>query len=364
MKTLALHPELQLVGVMDRDQERAEHFAAFHSLHRYGSLDELLGDERVDIVLNLTNPKSHYEISKAALTAGKHVYSEKPLAMDLNDARQLVALADEKGLSISSAPCSLLSETAQSIWRALREERLGRVYLVYAELDDGFVSQTPYKKWFSESGIPWPYKDEFEVGCTLEHAGYCLTWLVAYFGCATKVTAMASSLVDDKNTGQPLDVESPDFSVACIEFESGVVARLTCSIVAPHDHSMRIIGDKGVLQIKDCWFYRMPVHIRRWVTIRRKTFLSPWKRRYPLLSHNGTSMPRQGAAQMDFMRGVAELADSIREKRPSRLSPDFCLHITELVLAIHHAQDQGVHTMTTRCDPVEPMPWASDKAIV
>src|SRR4028119_705640 len=166
--TLANYPWLKLLGVMDRNQERAVKFSNFYSVPMYNSLDEVLADSRVEIVLNLTNPRSHFEVSKACLEAGKHVYSEKPLAMSFEDAQELVDLATERGLYLSSAPCSLLGETAQTIWKALREEVIGQVRLVYAEMDDGLVHRMPYRKWFSASGTPWPYKDEFEVGCTLE----------------------------------------------------------------------------------------------------------------------------------------------------------------------------------------------------
>jgi predicted dehydrogenase len=80
MATLPNHPELQLTGVFDREKERAKRFAAFHGLHQYPSLEALLGDDRVSMVVNLTNPGSHFEVSWQALQHGKHVYSEKPLA--------------------------------------------------------------------------------------------------------------------------------------------------------------------------------------------------------------------------------------------------------------------------------------------
>lgn len=360
LKTLANHPELELVGVMDRDQDRALRFSAYHSVPAYSSLDELLKDNRVDIVVNLTNPRSHYQVSKACLEAGKHVYSEKPLAMKLEEAEELVALAEQRGLYIASAPCSLLGETAQTLWKALRENVVGRTRLVYAEMDDGLVHRMAYKKWLSESGLPWPYKDEFEVGCTLEHAGYYVTWLTAFFGPAESVTAFSSCLIPDKQTDVELDPpNTPDFSVACIKFGSGVVARLTCGIVAPHDHSLRIIGDEGILCTEDCWYYQSPVYIKRMLKIRRKTFISPWKKKYPLVRKPGGKAKTRGSQSMDFCRGVAEMAAAIREGRPNRLSADFSLHNNELVLAIQNAFETGAaYKLKTSFAPFEPMPWA------
>src|SRR6185295_426674 len=97
VRTLPLYPELQLLGVVDRDPSRSARFSKHYSVPSYESLDALLRDQRVDLVVNLTNPRSHFEISKASLESGKHVYSEKPLAMSFSDAKALVALANQKG---------------------------------------------------------------------------------------------------------------------------------------------------------------------------------------------------------------------------------------------------------------------------
>lgn len=359
MQSLPRFPELKLIGVFDRDEPRASRFSTYHGVSRFDSLTKLLADERVTVVLNLTNPRSHFEVSDKCLRAGKHVYSEKPLAMDLEQAKQLVALAASSRLWISSAPCTLLGETAQTIWRALREQQLGEIRIVYAELDDGLVHLMPYQKWISDSGAPWPYKDEFEIGCTLEHAGYYITWLVAFFGPVRFLTAWASTQVPEKVTDLQLETSSPDFTVACMQFESGVTARLTCSILAPHDHQLRIVGDRGVLSTKDCWMFRSPVKIRRVMRFRRKQFYSPWGRQYPLVGDIGKKLPVKGAAQMDWFRGVADLVQAIQEGRKPRLAPDFCLHVTELSLGIHNADRRpGVIPITTRFEPVDPMPWA------
>ncbi len=361
VKTLPLHPQLDLVGCFDKDTERSTRLAESLSIKCYDSLEAVVTDPSVDIVLNLTNPRSHYSVTKAALLAGKHVYSEKPIAMAIPQAKELAELANEKGLQLSCAPCSCLSETAQTLWKALREETVGPVRLVYAEMDDGLVHKMPYEEWVSTTGIAWPFQDEFEVGCTLEHAGYYLTWLTMFFGPAESVTAFSACLIPaaDKRadvTMSPSD--TPDFSVACIKFASGVVARLTCSIVAPHDHSLQIIGDDGIMGIEDCWYYGDPVYIRRMMKIRRKVFMNPIKQKYPLV-RKPPKFDYKGAQQMDFSRGVAEMADAIAQGRPNRLSNDFSLHNNELAIAIQEALETGgSYRLTTTFEPVEPMPWA------
>jgi predicted dehydrogenase len=358
--SLQQHPELRVLGVHDRVAKRMHNLAKAYQLPTYPSLAALLADDRVQLVLNLTNPRDHHEVSDAALDAGKHVYSEKPLAMEMPQATALVEKARRLGLMLSGAPCSILGETAQALWRAVREEAVGPVRLVYAEMDDGMVHRMQYRKWQSVSGIPWPYKDEFEVGCTLEHAGYYLNWLAAMFGPAAFVTSFASVQIPDKVPGETLNLVSPDFSVACIQFESGVVARLTCGIVAPHDHGLRIVGEEGVMGTDECWNYRSPVYKRRLMSIRRKTFLNPFRERIALpASPYPKPKSKAGAQSMDFARGPAEMAAALREGRPCRLSPEFTLHINELALAIHHAaRDGATYRMTTTFAPMEPMPWA------
>lgn len=351
VSTLRLHPELVVVGVADRDIVRAQALASAHGFHQYADVSELLADARVEMVVNLTNPREHFGISKAALLAGKHVYSEKPFAMDMDEAKELVAIAEASGLQMSSAPCSLFGETAQTLWREVRNNTVGPIRAIYAEIDDGMVHRMAYRKWKSKSGHPWPYQDEFEVGCTVEHAGYYLTWFAAWFGPAVSVTAFASVQIPDKVPGETLGPNGPDLTVACIQFQSGVVARLTCSIIAPHDHTLRVIGDDGILTTKDCWNYRSPVYSQQLVTLRRRTFINPIRKKHKLVESPFGRAATGGAQDMDFSRGPAELAAAIREKRVPLLSARFCLHVNEMVLAIHNAGTaSGAYTMTTTFD--------------
>src|SRR5258708_834115 len=138
-KTLGNYPDLRVVGAFDRNAENLQKFCQRWSGRQYSSLAELLADTSVELILNLTNPRSHYDVTRKCIEAGKHVYSEKPLAMDSERARDLVALADRAGVYLGCAPCSLLSETAQTVLKALREGVIGRVRLVYASFDEGMI---------------------------------------------------------------------------------------------------------------------------------------------------------------------------------------------------------------------------------
>jgi predicted dehydrogenase len=356
MRSLKSFPHLIVDGAFDIDAARLAAFCRFWNVRAAASLAELLQLPHVVLVLNLTNPRAHFEVSEACLRAGRHVYSEKPLATDMSDARRLRDLAQEAGLMLASAPCSLLGEAAQTLWASVRREDAGRPLLVYAELDDDYIAAAPYRKWFGESGAPWPYRDEFEVGCTLEHAGYYLTWLIAMFGNVKTVVAASANVVPGK---LPEDAATaPDYSCATLFFESGVVARLTCSIVAPHNHALRVVGDRGVIEIDECWSNGAPVRVRRRHVFRRRLVNSPFARRVRVGTSTDPKVGRRGAASMNFALGPAEMVAALQEGRPCRLGADFALHLNEVTLAIQNAQaDTGVQHMTTRCPPVEPLPW-------
>lgn len=355
--TLPLHPELELVGVYDLDGQRAEGMAAMTGAERYASLDALINDGRTGLVLNLTSPEAHFETTRACLEAGKHVFSEKPLTTDFDEARQLAELAEAEGLHLVSAPCTLLNEAAQTLWKAVRDRRVGDIKLVYAEMDDGMLHRMPYKKWVNEAGVPWPYENEFITGCTLEHAGYVLSWLAAFFGPAKTVTAAATTLVPDKAPGEDI-CSAADFSVAMVEFEQGVTARLTCGVYAPHDHRLRLFGEDGVLSLDDPRDDASPVKIQKMLTIRRKLLLTPWRRTIkPVAKHKKAKY--RGSQNRDFCSGIAELVEAIGAGRTPRLSTRFGLHVTEMTLAIQAAAGGPCrYPMTTTFDPIEPMPYA------
>lgn len=358
MRSLETFPDLRVAAVWDHDAERLKRFCDHWNLPPVGSMNALLAATPADgVVLNLTNPAAHYDINRACLMAGRHVYTEKPLAMTMDHARTLHALAQDKGLMLASAPCSVLGEAAQTMGNALRKGIAGPPRVIYAELDDGFVPQAEYRKWLTESGAPWPFVDEFNVGCTLEHAGYYLGWLISWFGSVRTVVAASAEVIPDKTGQGPM---APDVSVATLFFDNGPMVRLTCSIVAPHDHSIRIVGDKGVLLCNAAWDNAARVTFAKRMTIRRRLMESPLKKRIRLSQPTHPKVKRWGAAAMNFLLGPVEMLDALRQDRPTRMSADFALHMTEVTLAIQNAgETTGAQTMTTRCAPMEPMPWAA-----
>jgi predicted dehydrogenase len=379
-KTLPNYPALKFFGAHDLDAQRQAAYLGMFPGRAYASLDELLADPAVELVLNLTNPRAHFETTRRCLLAGKHVYSEKPLAMTSAAAMQLVTLAREKNLRLASAPCSVLSETAQTLGKALRDGVIGKVRLVYANFDDGMIAprQAPWN-WRNELGAAWPAKDEFEVGCTYEHAGYVLSWLAAFFGPARRITAFASCQLPEK--GIPVEQMAPDFTVGCLEYDQQIVARVTCGLVAPHDKSLTIIGDEGTLTVHNVRQDAGPVWLRRYVESgwrarviglanraqRRLDAGFPglpwrghqwaWSRRLPLVRQPVGRFVGVGKP-VDFARGPAELADAVREQRPCRLSAELACHLVELVEALQYSARRGPDLKTT-FSPLSPMTWGN-----
>lgn len=354
---------LSVRGCFDVDSARLAAFSAHHGLNAYPSLEALLADPTVEIAINLTNPDAHYEVSKACLAAGKHVYSEKPLATDLSEAQELVRLAGKSGLEIAGAPSSVLGAAAQTLWRAVREGRAGRPLLIYAELDDGMVHRIGCENWRSVSGAPWPAKDEFATGCTLEHAGYAVSWLVAMFGPVRRMVSASALLLPEKEPFTPPNYTTPDVSIGCLQFEGGAMARITNSIVAPHDHALRIFGEEGELRVSEIWDFQAPVTFRPVLKSRMKRFihkktglrqvetLQTLRREHIAAAPNG--------ANMDFMRGVAEMAEALKAGRRPRLAGNFSLHVTEVALALQYPERfGGEYRPVSDFEPMEPMPWA------
>lgn len=384
MATLGWHRNITLVGAYDNDPQRLDKFSRHHDIKAYGKLEDLLNDAAVELVLNLTNPRAHYDLTKACLAADKHVYSEKPLAMESVQAAELAALAKEKKLYLAAAPCSMLSETAQTMWKALRDDAIGPVRLVYASFDDGMVHRFSPTRWKSASGAPWPAKDEFEIGCTYEHAAYVLSWLAAFFGPARRVQSYASTRIRDK--GVAVDSMAPDFTVGCIEYDNDVVARVTFSVVAPLDKSIVVIGEKGTLYTKYVRNDASPVYIEKTppnriiagIASRAKhllvriealfnlPFLIPafkFETKYPY-ARKPKFRSSSGNKPVDFLRGPAEMAEAIRGGRPCRLSPELGVHMTELIETLQYPERfSSPRIINSSFDPIQPLPWKQPNSI-
>jgi predicted dehydrogenase len=390
MATWARHRGLTIAGIADSDPTRRAAAAKAYGLHAYPDNAAMLADREVTIVVNLTSIESHYEVTRAALLAGKHVYSEKPLVTDLALARELFALAEVEGLRLSCAPSNALGDSSQTLWKAVRDGAVGDVRIVYAEFDDNVIYRMHPETWASRTGAPWPYLHEYEAGCTYEHVGYHLTWLCAIFGPVESVTAFSKVTLPDKTDQTLHPADTPDFSVACLNFASGLVARVTCSIGVPFDHRVRVVGNLGMLSVDTYRHYQCPVFFERFSqltlnarkarAVRTSSILQSLfgiggkpldlLRNPPPGAGGRDTLPRvrwwsppgiiravkrSQLGQQDKTIGIAELADAIATGRPSFPPHDFSLHLTELTIAIQNAGvSSGAIKLETSFVPVQP----------
>lgn len=362
MTTLANYAGLVVAGAWDRDADRLAQFCRFHDVRAYGSLEECLGDAETEILVNLTSPDSHFELNCAALNAGKHVYCEKPLGMTFEEARAVIDMAGSKGLTVCGAPANGLSDAQQLVAGLIAAGRIGAPRLAYAEMEDGPVFKDNWTEWRSRSGAKWPGLHEFEIGCTLEHAGYGLSWLVSLFGAVEEGQAFSALTFPDKGPGTRDVAMAPDFAVGCLSFRSGVTARLTCGLAAPRDRSLTIIGEQGTIVVRDLWDDRSPVHLSRFdgprpllqrvagrferargkVLPLRLTHGRPVAYPAPATAGQLAAFP----SQIDFARGIANMADALANRQTPFFSGQRALHLTELALAISN----GVGSFAPRSD--------------
>jgi predicted dehydrogenase len=339
VRQLRGHPGLKLLGVASRSADRARQFAAAHDLHAYASVEEMLADPRVDLVVNLTLHTVHARVTAQCLRAGKHVYSEKPLAMDRAAARRLVALARRRGLRLGCAPSTFLGETHQTAARLVRRGRIGPVRVIYAEVNHGRIERY--------HPAPEPF---FAVGPMWDVGVYPITAITAVFGPVASVRAWGGVVLPRREAkgGRAFRITSPDFIVAWLELASGPVVRLTANFYVDRDRSkgggsVELHGDHGRIWIGDFQLFDAPVE--------QSTGREPYVRVAPV---------RPPFAGVDFGRGVCEMVDAIRAGRPHRATGEQAAHVVEVVAAIGRSLDAdgGRVRVRSRFPLPAPMPWA------
>ena len=350
--SLQPYPQLNLLGATSRTLKHAENFVATFGGKVYPSLDAILADEEVDLVINLTIHSAHVEVITECLHAGKHVYSEKPMALTSEEAWKLVALAEEKGRRLGSAPITILGEGQQTAWKAIRDGLLGTVRVAYAEVNWGRI-----ESWHP---APGPF---YEVGPLFDVAVYPLTILTTIFGPARSVTAFGRVLYPDRLTkeGVPFHIATPDFSLAAIEFANGAVVRLTANFYVGFQSKQRGIefhGDKGSLFLSDWHNFNGIVEYAdfggNWNDLNTK---------YEHLSY--VKEPYVGNVEVDphagveWSRGIVDMAEAIQENRPQRITGAQAAHVIDIVCGIQMAIHEGCRVEITSDFPQpKPMDWA------
>ena len=257
--------ELELIGVCDLVRERAEKAQQEWGIPIiYETMHDAFSDPQVELVLNLTRPYEHYEVTKAALEAGKHVYSEKPLGADLEEGKKLLALAQEKGLHLGGAPDTFLGAGIQTCRRLIDDGYIGTpVGSAAFMMNHGHESWHPDPEFYYKRG----------GGPMLDMGPYYVTAMVNLMG-AVKQVSSASKITFPKRTitSQPLagtviDVDVNTLVAGTVEYESGAVGTIftTFDVHFPWEKTryIEIYGSEGTLFVPDPNTFGGPILLYR-----------------------------------------------------------------------------------------------------
>ena len=321
LEHLAQFPEVSVVAVGDIDTDRAAAQAAKHGIGFSGAPDEILAHESVELVVNLTIPAVHAEVSLAAIEAGKHVWSEKPIATQHADAKRLLERAAEKGLRVGIAPDTVLGQGVQSALRAIRAGEIGRPIGAYtAMMSLGPDKWHPNPDFFFQPG----------AGPVLDMGPYYLTTLVNVFGSVAKVSAFGLSstptrkVVAGERAGEEFPVLIPTHVNANLEFAAGGTSSSIFSWESALSRMgvVEITGTEGTLSIPDPNMFEGPLRVMR-----------PGADEWEDLTTEGTVGGR-GLGVLDMVRGI-------RSGQPHRASGEIGLHVLEVMLAIEESTRTG-----------------------
>ncbi len=315
--------ELTLIGVCDLVRERAEKAQAeYHVPKIYETMHDAFADPEVDIVLNLTRPSEHFEVTKAALIAGKHVYSEKPLGADLEEGEALVKLAQEKNLYLGGAPDTFLGAGLQTCRRLIDDGVIGDVVGAAAfMICPGHESWHPDPEFYYKRG----------GGPMMDMGPYYVTALVNLVGGVKAVTGVTKSTYPTRlvtsapKRGQVVTVDVPTYVTGMMEFDNGAVGTIFTTFDAyyPSQARLEVYGTRGTMFVPDPNYFGGPISL---FTPEDRTV-----KEVPLLydyKENSRAL------------GLADMANAILGNRAARADYKQTLHVLEILTAFEKSSDK------------------------
>jgi len=340
LRTLSSCPDVRVLGIADLDLDRAQAAALEHGVAVAGPVERVLGLAEVEIVVNLTVPAAHVAVCEAALQAGKHVYVEKPLALEAAEGQRLQRQAAERNLRVGCAPDTFLGPAIQAARRAIDAGEIGEpIFAATASLNVGPELWHPRPEFLFRRG----------AGPLFDIGPYHLTTLVALLGPVAAVTASARSgsptrtIGSGPHLGQTFAVEVPTHVAALLELRAGGGATTVLSFDAPvREARFEVTGTEGTLALSD------PNHHAGAVRVR----------------HRGDESWRDlDAAGHDARRGVGvvDMARALRAGTPHRASGALGGHVLDVMAAIaQSASERRFVSVDSSCPNVEPLPAAWD----
>jgi predicted dehydrogenase len=339
--SLARLPQLRVTAVADLDTSRAEALAAQHEGARATSLPELLAADDVDVVLNLTLPRTHAEVALQALAAGKHVYGEKPLAMTVADGREVVKAAAAAGLRVGCAPDTVLGTGVQTARALLDAGEIGTPHSATA-----FMTTPGHERWH-------PHPDFYYQpggGPLLDMGPYYLTSLVHLLGPVVRVVGASSrpsqtrTIGSGPRAGESFPVTIDTHITGILEHASGALSTLVMSFDtwAARLPRIEVHGTGGSLSVPDPNMFEGAVELFSAATA-------------PAPGTDGENWVDVGvkAGYVDSGRGygLADLALSVAEGRTHRANDEVALHVLDIMESVQRAADEHTSvTLTTTCE--------------
>jgi predicted dehydrogenase len=348
---------LNMAACASLHEEKAHRKAQEYNIPKACSIVDLINDPQIDIVLNLTVPEVHAKFNLAALEAGKHVYSEKPLAAVLEDGQNIIALAKSKGLKVGCAPDTFLGGRLQTCRKAIDEGLIGEPTAAAAfVVSPGHEWHHPNPEFFYKPG----------GGPLLDIGPYYLTALVSLLGpvkscCGfSKTTFLERTVLCGPKLGEPIKVEVPTYISGTMEFSTGVIGTITASFDIWDSQLPRIemYGTAGTLCIPDVDplegpnVFGGPVLIKtretsRWRGVPRKPELRDWDELSVIHKYNENS---RGL-------GLSDMAYSMRDRRPNRASGEIAYHVLEIGYALlESAKNMEYYHLSSTCNRPDPLP--------
>lgn len=334
----------QIVACADLIMERAQERAARYGL-RACTVEELLADPTIDLVLNLTIPKAHAEVARRALEAGKSVYNEKPLALDRAEAQGVLTLAQSKGLRVGCAPDTFLGAGLQTCRKLLDAGAIGAPVAGTA-----FMLCHGHENWHPDPAFYY----QRGGGPLLDMGPYYLTALVSLLGPIRRVTGSARITFPERVIGsQPkagtrIAVETPTHLAAVLDFANGAVVTLVTSfdVWAANVPVIELYGTEGTLSVPDPnGFGGQP---RLW-----QRGDGAWKT-VPLTHGFGEQSRGIGVAELIYAQGAG---------RPHRASGELAYHVLDAMLAVEEASISGKHIeLDSTCVQPAPLPPGMDES--
>jgi len=327
----------ELAACADLEPAFAGALAADHGLEALG-VDELIADPGLDAVLNLTPPAAHAEVTRAALAAGKHVYSEKPLAPFAGDAAELVAEAERRRLALGCAPDIFLGGAYQAARALVDEGAIGEPVAVSAAmLVGGADAWHPSPEQFFQDG----------AGPLLDMGPYYLTAIVALLGPIAHVAGFASTPTPKRTirvgprAGGSFAVGTPTHVSTVLELESGVTANLVASFEATDRYvcDLEIHGREGVVSLPDPNAFEGPLRLRR--------NRGEWEE---------IAYASRGAREARGI-GLQDLVEAVAEGRAPRASGALGSHVVDVARSVLQAAAEGrTVEVSSRAARPEPLP--------